>query len=131
MRRSTIRGNRKRKTKATIRMGNPEEEKNLPFYERLYPPLKDVFVYDENYEIENKLLKMKSKIVKGSKNFLDDDEQELDEKFLSNLVETPCPIPREKVIDSIANFIQRSKLIEKMQSDYESTEKKNHCFFFE
>ena len=124
MRRSTIRGTRKRKTKATIRMGIPEEEKNLPFYERLYPPLKDVFVYDENYEIENKLLKMKSKIVKGSKNFLDDDEQELDEKFLSNLVETPCPIPREKVIDSIANFIQRSKLIEKMQSDYESTEKK-------
>ena len=115
----------KRKTRSRIKMGIPEQDENLPFYERLYPPLKDLFVYDENNEIENKLLKMKSKIIKSTKNVLDDDdEQELDEKFLSKLLESPCPIPKPKVIEAISNFIQRTKLIEKLKNDYESTEKK-------
>ena len=127
MRRSTMKrtSRMKRKTRLRIKMGIPEQDENLPFYERLYPPLKDLFVYDENNEIENKLLKMKSKIIKSTKNVLDDDdEQELDEKFLSKLLESPCPIPKPKVIEAISNFIQRTKLIEKLKSDYESTEKK-------
>ena len=91
-------------------MGIPEQDENLPFYERLYPPLKDLFVYDENNEIENKLLKMKSDISKSKKkkNFLEE-EDEMDERFLNNLVKSPCPIPKQKVIDVISKFIQKSK----------------------
>ena len=115
----------RKKTRTRLKKNEPEENEELPIYKKLYPPLKDFFLFDENNEIENKLLKMKSDISKSKtkKNFLEE-EQELDENFLSHLVEIPCLIPRQKVIDTISKFIQKSKLIDKMQNDYESQEKK-------
>ena len=115
----------RKKTRTRLKKNELEETEELPIYKKLYPPLKDLFLFDENNEIENKLLKMKSDISKSKtkKNFLQE-EQELDENFLSHLVEIPCLIPRQKVIDTISKFIQKSKLIDKMQNDYESQEKK-------
>ena len=116
---------RRRRTRIKSINNEINEEESLPIYKKLYPPLKDLFVYDENNEIENKLLKMKSDISKSKKkkNFLED-EDEMDERFLNNLVKSPCPIPKQKVIDVISKFIQKSKLIGKLEKDYESTEKK-------
>ena len=116
---------RRRRTRIKSINRDINEEEGLPIYKKLYPPLKDLFVYDENNEIENKLLKMKSDISKSKKkkNFLEE-EDEMDERFLNNLVKSPCPIPKQKVIDVISKFIQKSKLIGKLEKDYESTEKK-------
>ena len=103
-----------------------EENKEKPIYQKLYPPLKDVFIYDENNEINNNLLKVKSKIskIKKKKNFLQESESdELNEDFLKDLIKNPCPIAKEKVIDVVSKFIQKSKLMEKLESDYQSEKK--------
>ena len=80
---------RRRRTRIKSINRDINEEEGLPIYKKLYPPLKDLFVYDENNEIENKLLKMKSDISKSKKkkNFLED-EDEMDERFLNNLVKS-------------------------------------------
>ena len=103
-----------------------EEIEPTPVYEKIYPPLKDVFIYDENNEINNNLLKIKTKISKAKKkgNFLEEEENdEMTEDFLSDIVKNPCPISRTKVIDIISKFIQKSKLIEKLESDFQSDKK--------
>ena len=117
---------RRKKTRTRKKKEELDENEELPIYKKLYPPLKNLFVYDENNEIGNKLLEMKSDISKSKrkKKFLEDEEQELDENFLSKLVQVPCVLSKQKVVDTISKFIQKSKLIEKMANDYESAEKK-------
>ena len=103
-----------------------EEIEETPIYEKIYPPIKDLFIYDENNEINNNLLKIKSKISKLSKksNFLEEVENdEMNEEFLNDLVKIPCPISKTKVIDIVSKFIHKSKLIEKLESDYQSDKK--------
>ena len=104
-----------------------EEKEETPVYKKLYPPLKDLFIYDENNEINNNLIKIKSKISKAptKANFLKEEEEneEMTEEFLSDLVKDPCPISKTKVIDIVSTFIQKSKLIEKLESDYQSDKK--------
>ena len=129
MKRNSTRRRRKTRTrKKNIDIIEEDENEDLPVYKKLYPPLKNYFVYDENNEIENKLLGAKSDIgksIKMKKKFLDDEEElVLDEKFLNKLVIRPCPIPKEKVVNILSNFIQKSKLIDKIEKDYESSEKK-------
>ena len=51
-------------------------------------------------------------------------QEDLDDYFLNKLLEDPCPIPRQKVINTLSNFIQKSKLIGKLEKDYETAEKK-------
>ena len=67
-----------------------EEKENIPIYKKIYPPIKDIFIYDENNEINNNLLKIKTSIGKIQKkiNFLmkDKEEGELDEDFLEDLI---------------------------------------------
>ena len=129
MKKRTTRRRRKTRTrKKNIDIIEEDENEDLPIYKKLYPPLKNFFVYDENNEIENKLIGAKSDIgksIKKKNNFIDDDDELLlDEKFLNNLLTKPCPIPREKVIDVLSDFIQKSKLIDKLEKDYELSEKK-------
>ena len=104
-----------------------EEKENIPIYKKIYPPIKDIFIYDENNEINNNLLKIKTSIGKIQKkiNFLmkDKEEGELDEDFLEDLIKNPCPISRTKVIELISEFIQKTKLMEKLESDYQSDKK--------
>ena len=104
-----------------------EEVEEIPIYKKLYPPLKDIFIYDENNEINDNLIKIKTKIAKAKNkgNILKDEEENEDmtEDFLSDLVKTPCPISKNKIIDKISKFIQKSKLIEKLESDYQSDKK--------
>ena len=115
----------KGKGKTRLEKVEPEEFEEMPDYKILYPPLKELFLYDENFEIENKLLKIKSDISKRKrrKSFLNE-EQELDEKFLSRLVEIPCTIPKKRLIETISKFIQKSKLMEKLKNDSDSADKK-------
>ena len=105
-----------------------EDLEETPIYKKLYPPLKDLFIYDENNEINNNLLKIKSKIAKApaKTNFLKEEEEENDdmtEDFLMDLVKNPCPISKIKVVDKVSKFIQKSKLIEKLETDYQSDKK--------
>ena len=103
-----------------------EQVEEIPIYKKIYPPLKDIFIYDEDNEINNNLLKIKSKISKLPKktNFLDEMESdEMTEEFLSDLVKNPCPISKTKIINIVSKFIQKSKLIEKLESDYQSDKK--------
>ena len=55
----------RKKTRTRLKKSKLEETEELPIYKKLYPPLKDLFLFDENNEIENKLLKMKSDISKS------------------------------------------------------------------
>ena len=103
-----------------------EQKEEIPIYQKLYPPLKDLFIYDENNEINNNLLKIKTQINKASKraNFLVDEQRdEMDEEFLNDLIKIPCPIAKNKIINVISKFIQKSKLMEKLESDYQSDKK--------
>ena len=115
---------RRKKTRTRRKKDELEEEEDLPIYKKLYPPLKEIFIYDEDNEIQNNL-KVKSNISKRKKRKSNIyDEQDLDEYFLDKLLEDPCPIPRQKVINTLSNFIQKSKLIGKLEKDYETAEKK-------
>ena len=103
-----------------------EEKNDTPIYQKLYPPLKGIFIYDENNEINNNLLKIKTQISKGPKksNFLmEEDSNEITEDFLYDLVKDPCPLSKEKIVDVVSKFIQKSTLIEKLESDYQSEKK--------
>ena len=68
MKRNSTRRRRKTRTrKKNIDIIEEDENEDLPVYKKLYPPLKNYFVYDENNEIENKLLGAKSDIGKSIK----------------------------------------------------------------
>ena len=116
---------RRKKTRTRRKKWEIEETEDLPIYKKIYPPLKDIFIYDENNEIQNKYFKSKSNLSKNKKRKSNlYDEQNLDEYFLNDLLKDPCPIPRQKVINTLSNFIQKSKLMSKLEKDYETTEKK-------
>ena len=38
-----------------------EKIEYIPIYTKLYPPLKDLFIYDENNEINDNIIKIKQK----------------------------------------------------------------------
>ena len=119
---------RNRKTLRTrIKKEALEESKEIPIYKKLYPPLRDIFLFDENNEIQNNLLKMKVEVsnIKKKKNFFDETEQEMDENFLKKLVKSPSPIPKPQIIKVMIKFIEKSKLRDKLEKDYQSAEKKN------
>jgi hypothetical protein len=85
-----------------------EEKVEIPIYHKLYPPIKDDFIYDEYNEINNNLLKIKSKLSPKKKNFLDEqDNEEMTEEFIKDLVKNPCPISRPRVIEMVSKFIQK------------------------
>ena len=106
-----------------------ETVEEIPIYKKLYPPLKNLFIYDEDNEINNNLIKIKSKILKLHKrtNFLkedyDFDNDEMTPDFLNDLVKNPCPISKTRIIEVVSKFIQNSQLIEKLETDYQSDKK--------
>jgi len=101
-----------------------EEKVEIPIYHKLYPPIKDFFIYDEFNEINNNLLKIKSKFSTKKKNFLEEqDNEEMTEDFIKDLVKNPCPISRPRVIEMVSKFIQKSKLMEKLESEYQAEKK--------
>ena len=103
-----------------------DEVQETPIYHKIYPPLKDVFIYDENNEINNNLLKIKTKVNKGSKKgifLMEADNDEMTEEFLIDLVKDPCPLSKKKIVDVVSKFIQKSTLIEKLEADYQSEKK--------
>lgn len=101
-----------------------EEKVEIPIYQKLYPPIKDIFIYDEYNEINNNLLKIKSQLSTKKKNFLEEqDNEQMTEEFIKDLVKNPCPISRSRVIELVSKFIQKSKLMEKLESEYQAEKK--------
>ena len=100
---------------------------NIQEYENLYPPLKESFIYDENNEINDNVLHIKSTLINSSDNnkysFENDNSDELTEGFLSKLVKKPCPLTKEKITNVISKFIKKSKLIKKVAVEYQSEKK--------
>ena len=99
---------------------------DIPEYEKLYPPLKESFIYDENNEINDKVLNIKSTLTNSNNSncFLEDDDSDnLTEKFLSKLVKKPCLLSKEKITKVISKFIKKSNLIKKIAVEYQSEKK--------
>ena len=115
---------------------------NISIYKLLYPPIKESFIQDENNTINNKILKLKEdlpllrykKSSKTNKNFkideeislMSNDEEEdlkMTDEFLADLIKVPCPISKTKIIAIVSNFIRKSKLIGKLESEYQSDKK--------
>jgi hypothetical protein len=119
----------------------------MSIYNVIYPPIKESFIQDDNYLINSKIMKLKenlsslrykhampSKINKNSKieeeisiasNNEEEEEEDLKmtDEFLEDLIKVPCPISKSKIIAIISNFIRKSKLIEKLESEYQSDKK--------
>ena len=118
------------------------KQNNISIYKLLYPPIKESFIQDENNTINNKILKLKEdlpllrykKSSKTNKNFkideeislMSNDEEEdlkMTDEFLADLIKVPCPISKTKIIAIVSNFIRKSKLIGKLESEYQSDKK--------
>ena len=121
----------------------------IPMFESLYPPIKDHFVFDEVNEINNNILQIsrdnpdirykKRLSIKNIINIIDetrskdinkiiskfnnDDDLKLTDEFLEDLLKIPCPISKERKIRVISNFIRNSKLIKKIEDEYQSDKK--------
>ena len=122
-----------------------KQQNNISIYKSLYPPIKESFILDENNAVNNKILKLNDELPllrykntissKNLKNIEDEisiilneeEEEEEDlkmtDKFLEDLIKVPCPISKSKIIAIISNFIRKSKLIEKLESEYQSDKK--------
>lgn len=127
------------------------QNSNIPIFDTLYPPIKESFIFDENNEINNNTLKLNrnsthpqlryknvlsSKInnlymsdeFENGKASLNNDEEEdedlkVTDQFLEDLLKIPCPISKAKIISVISHFIRKSKLIEKIEHEYQSDKK--------
>ena len=122
------------------------KQNNISIYKSLYPPVKDNFFFEDNTTINNKILKLNQeqpnlryKNAKSSKNInnkkaeddissINEEEEEAEDlkmtdKFLDDLIKVPCPISKSKIIAIISHFIRKSKLIEKLESEYQSDKK--------
>ena len=124
------------------------KQRNIPIYKSLYPPVKESFFFEENNTINNKILRLsqdlpnlrykKASSLKTintkkeddiiSKNEEEKEEEEeedlkMTDKFLEDLIKVPCPISKSKIIAIISNFIKKSKLIEKLENEYQSDKK--------
>ena len=92
---------------------------NLPLYMRLYPPLENI---NETKLDLYKILQIKLNQKKNNKKYSlgnekTEEENELNQKFLDDLVKPSCSIPKGKVIDIISKDILKSKLIEKIEDE--------------
>ena len=127
------------------------QNSNIPIFDSLYPPIKESFVFDENNEINNNILKLNrnssrpqlryknalsSKVnnlylldefENGKTSPINDEEEDEDlkvtDQFLEDLLKIPCPISKAKIISIISHFIRKSKLIEKIEHEYQSDKK--------
>ena len=123
----------------------------IPMFESLYPPIKDHFVFDEVNEINNNILQIsrdnpdirykKRLSIKNIINIIDEtrskdinkiiskfnneDDLKLTDEFLEDLLKIPCPISKERKIRVISNFIRNSKLIKKIEDEYQSDKKED------
>ena len=130
-----------------------KQNSNNTIFDSLYPPIKESFIFDEFNEINNNILKLNrnssrpqlrykntlsSKInnlyksdefENGKASPINEEEEEEDEdlkvteQFLEDLLKIPCPISKAKIISVISNFIKKSKLIEKIENEYQSDKK--------
>ena len=119
------------------------KQNNIKIYKILYPPIKESFTEENNIN-NNKILKLKQEtpdlrykkaaslknntLLKDeeieSKNIeLNEEELEMNDKFLDDLIKVPCPISKSRKIAIISNFIRKSKLIEKLENEYQSDKK--------
>ena len=121
-------------------------QNNLPIYNILYPSIKDSINLDENNENNNILqinqeksdIHYKKTISKYNLNLIEEEVEDaksivskynqdedliLTDKFLEDLIKVPCPITKEKKISIISNFIRNSKLIKKLENEYQSDKK--------
>ena len=96
-----------------------------PEYEKIYPPLKDDFIFDEENEIQDNVLKAKSSLVASSKNLFtsEQDTDELTEDFLYHLTKKPCILSKVRIVAVISKFIRQSNLIKKIEVEYQSDKK--------
>ena len=124
---------------------------NIPIFDSLYPPIKESFVFDEFNEINNNILKLNrnssrpqlryknalsSKInniymidefENGKTSPINEEEEDEDlkvtDQFLEDLLKVPCPISKARIISIVSHFIRKSKLIEKIENEYQSDKK--------
>ena len=128
------------------------KQNNIPIYKSLYPPIKESFIFDDNTAINNKILRLNQelpllryknaissknmnvlkKVNEDNENNTSNNEEEEEEEeeelkmtdtFLNDLIKVPCPISKSKIIAIISNFIRKSKLIEKLENEYQSDKK--------
>ena len=95
------------------------QEKSLPFFMRLYPPI-------EALE-QDSLFKKISNNNEGDKNKAEKnkDELELTNEFLETLIKSPNSIPKTKIYEIVSRALKASKLIEKMEDDNKNYKKLN------
>ena len=128
-----------------------KQNTNIPIFDSLYPPIKESFVFDENNEINNNILKLNrnssvpklryknalssktnnlyilNEFENGKTSPINEEEEDEDlkitDQFLEDLLKIPCPISKAKIISIISHFIKKSKLIEKIENEYQSDKK--------
>ena len=104
-----------------------EFDNNAKFhdYEQLYPPIQSLTEQDNN---NNSNSQIKKKILMNSSQLSSPTKKKLyfynmSDEFLRLLTKNPCPIDKNQIINIISNFIFSSKLINKLENEYQSEKK--------
>ena len=104
-----------------------DQNSKIPFYMKLYPPIQNSpqpkmslrnFLQVKNNsknDIKNELLGIDEKV----------EEDPLNKKFLDELVNPSCNIPKAKIEEVVSKYIIKSKLIEKIEDENKITKKIN------
>lgn len=102
---------------------NFDQNNNLPFYMRLYPPLENS---SQNQINLRNILKIKKNSIKNELLDIEKNEEDpLNKEFLDELVNPSSNISKEKIIEVVSNYIIKSKLIEKIEDENKITKKIN------
>ena len=104
-------------------------ENNAKFheYEQLYPPIQSYTEQEKedfkklNKEIKRKIIMNSSLENSPSRKKFNFDS--MSDEFLRLLTRNPCPIEKTKITNIISNFINSSKLISKLEHEYQSEKK--------
>ena len=103
---------------------NNDIKKSIPNYMSLYPPILENLDYDSSLKIlENTKSINKKKITDDSFDEKENNIYEMDNDFLDSLLQRKTSLDRNKIINTIIQFIRNSKLIEKLESEFHSDKK--------
>ena len=97
---------------------NPQTNKGIPFYMRLYPPLAEKgnepqSDFHNMFQLNTSKNNMKSILGKDD----NEEENELTQEFLDDLVKPNSLLPKARIIEVVSKAIMNSKLIEKIEDD--------------
>ena len=105
---------------------NPQTNKGIPFYMRLYPPLAEKgnepqSDFHNMFQLNTSKNNMKSILGKDD----NEEENELTQEFLDDLVKPNSLLPKARIIEVVSKAIMNSKLIEKIEDDNKVPKKVN------